>query len=530
MNKIFQSNYSQDDSEELDEAGDRMDVLNRNGRLPADYRSPPGPKDAKLASKADPDSQLHFQLQGSLDNSRKTEKIDFKADLDKSKGKKFGETKSSTYSRDDENLSHSLKSFTNPKIRQTITQYENQLHQPHKKPSAAHQLDSIEARDSPQKEADSKHRIVEYNQQYEDSEGEALEQPLLHPTQTFGNAHHTGDEEKDKNGVKLGSYQEWTKERLKQMLPDKNHVYSTAGFVITGPAPLQPPKQPVSTAQKKKSASSSKRQNSNKDIASDPAPLIGISLKPHKSKPPAAALPASSNTASQQQSQHKERFSLKQKDFVSYQSTESDQAPILHQTESNHRIVSLSNNSIEDRNLRQTAEFVNPQFHTVQDLPASNKPTKKSNRSSFRPEASKGYSDIEMMRKLQRLSRETKSVYSVQSKDSNEVDRAESNTKLSQNKMYSPLTSAELNKLSNMNGNISFSRLSNSSKLTIDKLYRHAFQKQIIQYLSLTQNRDQARARQGQTPRRDEGVHLQADHQQEVQTHAHQLRLQLQLL
>ena len=478
MNKIFRSNYSRDESEEEDSAAARMGLLNSSARLPADGRSLSGPKEARPASKPAPANQLHFNIQGSLDNSRKTEKIDFKAELDKSKGKKFGDTKSSTYSKEDENFSHSLNSFTNPKIRQTISQYESRDGQPNKYTAARPAGFPREARDRPQQEADSRNRIVEYNQQYEDSNEEAGEQHVVHPTQTFGNSHQFGDEEKDKNGVKLGSYQEWTKERLKQMLPDKNHVFSTAGFVITGPAPLQPPKQPIGGV-KKKPQQPAKRQNSNKDTASEPAPLIGIDLKNNKPKV-AAVHTASSNSASQQQT--KDRFTLKQKDFVSYQQTESDQVPVLHQTESNQRIISLSSNTVEDRNLRQTAEFVNPHFHTAQDLPAPKKSPKKSNRSSLLPDSGKGYADIEMMRKLQRMSRETKSVYSAHSKDSQEAERGASTTKVSPNKMYSRLTSAELNKLSNMNGgNISFSRLSSSSKTTIDKLYRHAFQKQLIQ-------------------------------------------------
>jgi hypothetical protein len=281
-----------------------------------------------------------------FDHSRRTEKINMYGGTAQNKIEAVLGELNGGLSKEEDNKSYSINSFTNPKIRQTFNEMQ-MLQNNHQKNNAElgqleelhfgdpegesnpiydtnldHNYPSVQAyrnaevtpvtkKDAARKNAD----ILSEDEDEQDRE------PGLTPTQTFGLQKGSPDELKDRSGLKLASYDVWTKERVKQLLPDKKNLNHNMELVVGGPSSQivkKPPMNSSGATKKPQKKSTSQNRNFVNEVGS---PVVGIDLSEQNKRNSLSSNKASkkeNSLAGSQKEQRKPDLVMKQKDFGSF--------------------------------------------------------------------------------------------------------------------------------------------------------------------------------------------------------------------
>jgi hypothetical protein len=157
-----------------------------------------------------------------------------------------------------------------------------------------------------------------------EEEGDEEGQETLHPSSTFGRGGPNTDIAKDRSGLKLSTYDVWTKDRVRQLLPDKSQA-TTMEFIVGKPAPLSQKKQapPPQIQSQGLKSSDSKKSLGNKKPSVDKnipkgVPLVGIDLSGQARKSSQSKIPTKVEKVDSQTNSQKKPVILKQKDFGAY--------------------------------------------------------------------------------------------------------------------------------------------------------------------------------------------------------------------
>ena len=326
INNIFQSkgsykefdDYEEENSLQGGEGRNQIPIMS-NAETGAYIETKPTHRYDLPINNKNQDLHVDFQRNGEImaqpghanvDVSRRTEKISMNnKSFQKKTDDNLGEIKASS-SKEDDNRSYSINSFTNPKIRQTVNNMQMLQNMNSKPDSDFRQMEELQfgnpegefnpdsdteiARAYPSVQAYGK--SIEANQDKkkgdnrrhpsvsEEDEDEQRE-PALTPTQTFGLHRGAADEFKDRSGLKLATYDVWTKDRVRQLLPDKKSLTNNMELVVNSSGAL-PNKKTFSSSsgavQKpaaKKSTSQSKYAPSEKG-----SQVVGIDISSTKKR------------------------------------------------------------------------------------------------------------------------------------------------------------------------------------------------------------------------------------------------------
>lgn len=402
----------------------------------------------------------------SVDNSRRTEKISMYGRAGALNAEALPRDVKPNPHKDDNNRSYSINSFTNPKIRQTVNEHQMlQNMQDNRHPECEEleelrfgdpdgNMDPVNEVDLDQDESSLQARgqgaahgketretlKVRYSQPSDDEDEEEQESKLT-PVQTFGFPKGSPDELKDRSGLKLASYDVWTKERVKQLLPDKKNLNNRMELVVTNNG-SQVTKRPVSSSTGGMKKHTKKSSSQSRQLPDNGAQVIGIDLSEQRKKTSVSSQKIhkkESSTVSTGKEAIKNEITMKQKDFGAFpQGTSSlvqmygqqkcydDQmsASTLERQALNQREKAFFKPPVE-LNPRDTAEFGSSMvqadspgygmdktktFKSLLERPDS----QDDDRRSEMKESSKGYYDIQMEKlKRKRETSETKSARSI---------------------------------------------------------------------------------------------------------------------
>ena len=451
--------------------------------------------------------------QGSVDQSRRTEKITYQS----SSQHRNTEGKDA---REEDDPSYSINSFTHPKIRQTL-------------------VETI---------ADNRKARLEYGDEEVDDmlgemrrlrsdgvpgtlteeEPEEDSPPVLNPSNTFGKGMAGTDLPKDRSGLKLSTYDVWTKDRVRMLLPDKGQVLTmeallggkqSASSGVKKPlvASVASP-QPFQSHQGLKQSEPRKNMGKKNSMDKMHVPVVGIDLKVPARKASYQKSGDKPETKIESQIAYeshqvviKKPIVLKQKDFGAFGSSDSadhlkaletvsdtipkrEPATIQTQvyarpTQPFHKIISpVVSPTLDSSNLRATADFgsvrpgaekerlvkVDKREEKAKEPSSPARPMSEMGKQPEKTEKERGYADIQMARLQQK--REQQSSRSVLSTKSAATQGSDQQRKLIQARMadtsvvYTTPNSAHR-----------FLPVKGKSSDIIEKLYRHAFYKQEVE-------------------------------------------------